>query len=101
MQTDSNNYQRLLKLKNNLKTNLTFELSVRNKEEQFNCFRLVQTKTNSPATVFGATGKNVQTSFVVTSGSIVEAKVELVVNPGQLGQWPMEEKVRREGQLVL
>lgn len=31
----------------------------------------------------------------------MEAKVELSANPANNNQWPMEEKVRREGQLVL
>ena len=69
-QTDTNNFTRLIKLKNNLKTNLTFDLSVTSKENN-DCFKLVQTKTNSPATAFTSTLKQVQTSFVVTYGSII------------------------------
>ena len=70
-QTDTNNFTRLIKLKNNLKTNLTFDLSVISKEENNDCFKLVQTKTNSPAATFTSTLKQVQTSFVVTYGSII------------------------------
>lgn len=74
-QTDSNFHQRVIKLKNNLATNLTFDLEICNKEEKWEALKLVQTKTNSPATPFSTTKKDIQTSFVLTAGSILEAKV--------------------------
>ncbi len=40
-------------------------------------------------------------SFVLTSGSILEAKIELVANPSNLAQWPLEDKVRRDGELAI
>ena len=91
----------MIKLKNNLKTNLTFDLSIINKDENYDCFKLVQTQTNSPATLFTSTNKQIQTSFAITYGSILEAKVELCGNPNNTTLWPMEEKIRKEGQLVL
>jgi hypothetical protein len=65
VQTNSNNHQRKIKLKNNLTTNLAFELQLENSQPP--AFSLVHTSTNSPAPLLAS--KTVQQSFLLTPGS--------------------------------
>ena len=57
-------------------------------------------RTNSPATTFSSTKRQVQTSFVITSDSILEVTVELVGNPANSNEWPLQSRIRKEGQLI-
>lgn len=80
-----------MKLKNTLKTNLTFDIAVTNKDEKYSSFRLVEAKTNSPATtLLSSNSTAVQTAFSLTYDSILEVVVELTGSASNLGEWPME-----------
>lgn len=88
---------RKLKLKNTLKANLTFDISIINKDPKFESFKVIEAKTNSPATALLASTISPQTAFTLTSDSILEVTVELNGSPSNLSEWPMEEKVRKDG----
>ena len=79
-QTNSNNFIRKIKLKNALRANLTFDIEVNTKYSKTESFKLLDAKTNSPATL----AANSQKSFCLTYDSILEATVELTANPSNL-----------------
>lgn len=74
-QTNANNNIRKLKLKNTLKANLTFDISLASKDARFESFRIVETKTNSPASLLTTNATAPQTAFTLTYDSILEVAV--------------------------
>jgi hypothetical protein len=91
-----------MKLKNTLKANLTFDIAITSRDSKFESFKLVDAKTNSPATsLLSATATAPQNAFCLTYDSILEVAVELIASSNNLTEWPMEERVRKEGLLTI